>query len=666
MDIREMRTRLGDTQSEFAARYGVARGLLAMGFYREVEKMMYFYKMYFDRYGKVCNAQSVGYHGVFHVHENDHVEITGYLAILPFSVYDVNKSEQFMQDMLPMIRWCIECQIGEMRDGMLPFNGDETYMAGGFLPRFAMYDGSAEATMLLARSIELYSIYTGDTQYDGVLTEIKETYLTNFVRNGRLMANIPERTPLRDYPAMRHGVCEDCGEVMADLTRNVNYRYVCDRCLATHEPIPPRAFGSIELASSKLAPLYVGSKLVPDSMMRVYLEEMVDAFHKSGQMPSGCPDGHAVGYDYGLFLYALVKTEHPAAKEICDLTVSILDETGVWCEYYQNGIPWKTRCRPWESAINIEGIIAFVEKKKEVLTPAEAVIVSRIPVLRDPCILKADGRYYAYGTGWAGYRSVSRRLDGRWEELGTVVESPADYDGDPWAPEVYEYGGAYYMFTTYRSRETGRRGCAVFRSDKPEGPFRLYSDGHVTPKEWNAIDGSLYVDKDGQPWMVFVHEWVSTDDKVGRMACAKMAKDLSGFISEPEELFRADDAPWAVRGVTDGCWVYRCQDDSLIMIWSNWDKDGYCVGMAKSPSGEVIGPWEQQEDRLFTKSILGDYDGGHGMIFTDYDGRLWLSLHSPNDADDGRPETPLFVPLKEENGRLTWDLTERRNEKQKG
>lgn len=344
--------------------FGVARGLLAMGFYREVEKMMYFYKMYFDRYGKVCNAQSVGHHGVFHVHENDHVEITGYLAILPFSVYDVNKSEQFMQDMLPMIRWCIECQIREMRDGMLPFNGDETYMAGGFLPRFAMYDGSAEATMLLARSIELYSIYTGDTQYDGVLTEIKETYLTNFIRNGRLMANIPERTPLSDYPAMRHGVCEDCGEVMAELTRNVHYRYVCDRCLTTHEPIPPRAFGSIELASSKLAPLYVGSELVPDGMMRVYLEEMVDAFHKDGQMPSGCPDGHAVGYDYGLFLYALAKAGHPAAKEICDLTVSILDETGVWCEYYQNGIPWKTRCRPWESAINIEGIIAFVEKTK--------------------------------------------------------------------------------------------------------------------------------------------------------------------------------------------------------------------------------------------------------------------------------------------------------------
>ncbi len=59
--------------------------------------------------------------------------------------------------------------------------------------------------------------------------------------------------------------------------------------------------------------------------------------------------------------------------------------------------------------------------------------------------------------------------------------------------------------------------------------------------------------------------------------------------------------------------------------------------MVGSPSGEVTGPWEQLEERLFSKEILGDYDGGHGMIFSDYDGKLWLALHSPNDAVAGRP-----------------------------
>ena len=37
-------------------------------------------------------------------------------------------------------------------NGMLPFNGDETYVAGGILPRFALNDGSAEATLLFIES----------------------------------------------------------------------------------------------------------------------------------------------------------------------------------------------------------------------------------------------------------------------------------------------------------------------------------------------------------------------------------------------------------------------------------------------------------------------------------------------------------------------------------
>ncbi len=73
---------------------------------------------------------------------------------------------------------------------------------------------------------------------------------------------------------------------------------------------------------------------------------------------------------------------------------------------------------------------------------------------------------------------------------------------------------------------------------------------------------------------------------------------------------------------------------------------------------KVTGPWEQQKERLFSKESLGDYDGGHGMIFADYDGKLWLSLHSPNDGDVGSPRT-LFIPIKEESNMLMWDFEKR-------
>ena len=289
-------------------------------------------------------------------------------------------------------------------------------------------------------------------------------------------------------------------------------------------------------------------------------------------------------------------------------------------------------------------------------TEQQAMIVSSIKQLRDPCILVENGVYYAYGTGWVCYKNTSGKLDGEWKSLGVVAQKPEQADNNFWAPEVHKYNGAYYMFTTYHSSVTGHRGCTIMKSDSPEGPFVEITDGHVTPHDWDSIDGTFYVDTDGQPWMIFVHEWTSTDDGIGRMAAAKLSDDLTHFISEPIELFRADDPSWSRAQVTDGCWMYRCQDGQLLMLWSNSDSFGYCVGIARSADGRVDGTWTQDSELLFSRSMLGKYDGGHGMLFYDTDGQMYLSIHSPNKIVDDRLETPVFIPVREQNGTLVWDL----------
>lgn len=292
------------------------------------------------------------------------------------------------------------------------------------------------------------------------------------------------------------------------------------------------------------------------------------------------------------------------------------------------------------------------------LSYAAAVVDSGIGGgVRDPFVLLHDGVYYMYTTWWQLY--ISDRLDGGWLGPYTCVTPPDGYDGDPWAPEVYAYGGAFYMFASYHSSVTGSRGCAVFRAERPDGPFTQASDGHVTPHGVDAIDGTLVVDEDGQPWMVWCGEHTGTPDRVGRMLCAPMSRDLTRLTAAPTELFRADDAPWATNTVTDGCFLYRCADGTLLMLWSNRDNGGYCVGVAVSDSGKVTGPWRQESERLYTRSLTGRYDGGHGMIFRDKAGALWMAIHSPNSASAGRQEMPVFIPLIEEGGRLRWDLLSR-------
>ena len=294
-----------------------------------------------------------------------------------------------------------------------------------------------------------------------------------------------------------------------------------------------------------------------------------------------------------------------------------------------------------------------VPEKIEGRVQEEQMIVTNVN-LRDPCVVLDNGVYYVYGTGWGAYKNTSGKLDGDWEYIGRVVTVPEDAIDNYWAPEVHKYNGEFYMFTTYKSEKTGHRGCAIFKSSSPEGPFVEITNGHVTPADWDSIDGTLYIDEEGQPWMVFVHEWTSTDDGIGRMAAAKLSDDLTHFISEPIELFRAKDPSWSRSQVTDGCWLYRCQSGELLMIWSTGAADGYCVGIARSDNGKIDGNWSHDDTLLYSKTIAGDYDGGHGMIFTSLNGQMYLSIHSPNNSSAGRSETFILIEIKEENGTLVW------------
>jgi len=60
------------------------------------------------------------------------------------------------------------------------------------------------------------------------------------------------------------------------------------------------------------------------------------------------------------------------------------------------------------------------------------------------------------------------------------------------------------------------------------------------------------------------------------------------------------------------------------MIWSSFGEHNYTVGVARSVSGRIAGPWEQIQEPLVAR------DGGHGMIFQGFDGRLVMPIHQPN------------------------------------
>lgn len=202
---------------------------------------------------------------------------------------------------------------------------------------------------------------------------------------------------------------------------------------------------------------------------------------------------------------------------------------------------------------------------------------------------------------------------------------------DYWAPECHLWRGKYYLISSFRAPGTYRR-CQCLVADSPKGPFKLIRQEPVTPPGWHSLDGTLYEDKKGKPWMVFCHEWLQVND--GQIAAVPLSDDLGTAIGDPVILFRASDGPWRAKTirenghgfVTDGPFLHRMQNGTLIMLWSDFaENGGYTTGYARSASGDILGPWIQEVDALYA------LDGAHSMLFRTFEGQLMMSLHCPND-----------------------------------
>lgn len=313
----------------------------------------------------------------------------------------------------------------------------------------------------------------------------------------------------------------------------------------------------------------------------------------------------------------------------------------------------------------VVSFFTFLNGSAQAQQPVSTVDIKDLYV-RDPYIVPdaATKTYFLYKAGQVAnekgqtvngvvaYKSKDLK---KWEGPYTVFGMPDNnwITGVVWAPEVHKYRGKYYLFATLNSdiewkkqRENWPkytfRGTQIFHSDSLLGPFLPFADKLPhTPMDRMALDGTLW-EENGIPYMIYCHEWVQIED--GTMELIRLSHDLSKTIGPSQTLFHASGAAWSTGShhkdgtssyVTDGCFLYRTKADKLLMVWSSFKAGSYAVGIAESTTGKVTGPWIQQKDLLF------EANGGHGMLFKTFDGRLMLTLHGPN-SPSGSERMQIF------------------------
>ncbi len=159
--------------------------------------------------------------------------------------------------------------------------------------------------------------------------------------------------------------------------------------------------------------------------------------------------------------------------------------------------------------------------------------------IRDPFVLYEEEKYYMYGSRAENFGLKTGGFDVyissdllNWSEPIQCFDSEkfSLNSGVNWAPEVHKYKGSYYMFATF-TRKNGLKGTYILKSDSPLGPFEPHSNDAVTPEKWECLDGTLYIDNDGKPYIVFCHEHTQIVD--GTICFAPLNETL---IQSPHDI----------------------------------------------------------------------------------------------------------------------------------
>ena len=370
---------------------GTLRGMLALGLREEARRVLTFWGGRFALHGNIHNAEGMGNLGGRLYFPNDTVEIPAYLLVSAFHYVRATGDAAVLDELFPMLRWAMAVQLPQLGGGMTCFSGDETYIAGGTLPRIHSCDGSAESTLLFLLGGEAFCGWCRAegrlpadelTRYEAALDDVRARYKDNFCENGLLLANAPARLDYIRRPRCIRGFCEVHDTLHHQLVLGWNVfdeasgYYCCPACYGKPQAQPFDRGKRHLLSSASLLPFLYrdaleadtaahGAPLFTENELADIARPYIDLFDRYGFVPSNAEGDRALGYDYGLFLAAASLLRLPQRTAALRAMLDVLDETGAWVEYYDRGTPFNCRSRPWESGMNMEAIRLLIVQARQ-------------------------------------------------------------------------------------------------------------------------------------------------------------------------------------------------------------------------------------------------------------------------------------------------------------
>jgi arabinan endo-1,5-alpha-L-arabinosidase len=290
------------------------------------------------------------------------------------------------------------------------------------------------------------------------------------------------------------------------------------------------------------------------------------------------------------------------------------------------GIPYPVRWRILFAPM-LTGMLALPSAANAQHEPAKSDTQKSIPVLpleesasrgittRDPSsIVKCKEEYWVFYTG-RGVPSYHSRDLVKWERGPAVFKAapewiakivPENRNMQYWAPDIMKLGDRYILYYSASSfgKMTSAIGLATNPTLDPDDPSYHWTDeGFVVRTQdgdgYNAIDPSVFHDRDGSLWLTFGSYWsgiklIQLDPQTGK----RMAPDSKMFSIAHNESIEAS---------------YLCRHDDDYYLFVNW---GSCCQGPKSTYNIRVGR---------SKSVTGPYLDKAGVDMLHSGGSVFLA-----------------------------------------
>lgn len=239
------------------------------------------------------------------------------------------------------------------------------------------------------------------------------------------------------------------------------------------------------------------------------------------------------------------------------------------------------------------------------------------PWAHDPVMIKDNGIYYVFCTGWNIGVMTSTDLK-TWDiQKPALGETPVwaknsikEYTGHTWAPDIVKHNGKYHLFYSCSAfgKNTSAIGHAVADTLNPDST-KWRDTGCVIRSipgetDWNAIDPAVNFDENGNAWMTWGSFW-------GGIQLVQLNKDLTAprYGAEQKTIAKRLKTPDVLESDTSSTHAIEApfifKYGGYYYLFVSWD---FCCRGENSTYRVVVGR---------SKTIDGDYKDKEGRKMTE-------------------------------------------------